>query len=363
MIVKQLIEKIITEIKDKRNNNQTFESFISERIGNYIEDVRKIEDLEFPFNKEKVVNKIIEAKEVIDGALREYSRANLIKSIEYIKEYVNNNNDNLLTWEISKDIILDQYWFRMRKQEDNHPVFPADQMFHIPFQLRTKVNTQRYSLPGYPCLYVSRSIWGCWEEMHEPKLSEFCVSCLKVVSNFTVLDLRIPRLNDILKDKVESTFCTLPFVIASSVPVLLPNDNFKPEYIIPQLLMLALVDNINIVGCSYTSTLRNDFFKWDLRLLDNIALPVQCVPTKEDKNEFCSKLTSYFTISDGTNYEYEAIREPFSTIFLKIMEKDGHCRDTGLEYPNSYFGQMEERLKANSNHFKHLDPTKKEINN
>lgn len=86
MIVKQLIEKIITEIKDKRNNDQTFESFISERIGNYIEDVRKIEDLEFPFNKDKIVNNIIEAKEVIDGALREYSRANLIKSIEYIKE-------------------------------------------------------------------------------------------------------------------------------------------------------------------------------------------------------------------------------------------------------------------------------------
>lgn len=104
------------------------------------------------------------------------------------------------------------------------------------------------------------------------------------------------------------------------------------------------------------------FFKWDLELLDNIALPVKLIPTGEDNNKFCSKLTSYFTISEGTNYEYEAIRKPFSTLFWNIVEEGGQCKDTGLEYPNSYFGQMEERLKANSNQLKHLDP-KKELNN
>lgn len=193
------------------------------------------------------MREIHKAYEVINLALLEYSRANLVNSIIGIKEYID-KDDNLRIWEISEKNKSDQFWFRMRKQEKYHPVFPAEQMFHIPFQLRTKVNTQRYSLPGYPCLYISRSVWDCWEEMHEPKLSDFCVSCLKVVNSFKILDLRIPSENEITIDNIEKILCTLPFVIACSVPVLFPDDNFKPEYIIPQLVMLGLVNNYQVVG-------------------------------------------------------------------------------------------------------------------
>ena len=45
-------------------------------------------------------------------------------------------------------------------------------LFHIPFELRHMVATQRYSMPGLPCLYLAGSIYTCWEEMGRPPLHE-----------------------------------------------------------------------------------------------------------------------------------------------------------------------------------------------
>lgn len=235
----------------------------------------------------------------------------------------------------------DTNWFRMRIQEKNKRTFSSNEMFHIPFQLRGKVNTQRYSLPGYPCLYVSRSIWATWEEMHEPNLSNFCVSLLKPILKFKVLDLRIIDDSKLEKLDVEKVLCTMPLIIACSIKVLYPDDNFKPEYIIPQLIMLALVDEQEWWGCAYTSTQRNPLFQWSLHKLDNLALPVKMVK----RDGLCTKLCDLFKITDATNYEYEMLKHAFGTTFWST-DNDYGMHDEGEDYENSIFGQMEDRLKG-----------------
>ena len=72
--------------------------------------------------------------------------------------------------------------------------FFADEMFHIPFEKRTDIVNYRYSITGYPCLYIGNSILSCWEEMHTPALDDFVVSRVQVNSDKQVktLDLRIP---------------------------------------------------------------------------------------------------------------------------------------------------------------------------
>lgn len=66
---------------------------------------------------------------------------------------------------IRKEIPADTSFYRMRKIEDRRTNITYDEMFHIPLNKRRMVTTQRYSTPGYPCLYLGKSIYTCWEEM------------------------------------------------------------------------------------------------------------------------------------------------------------------------------------------------------
>lgn len=56
-------------------------------------------------------------------------------------------------------------FFRARTHSGNGK-FTYEDMFHIPFDKRGIVKTQRYSFPGYPCLYVGATTYACWEELH-----------------------------------------------------------------------------------------------------------------------------------------------------------------------------------------------------
>lgn len=61
-------------------------------------------------------------------------------------------------------------------------------MFHIPFELRGKAATQRYSIPGLPSLYLGSSCYICWEELHRPDLNTVNSTRLKKDNNVKYLD-------------------------------------------------------------------------------------------------------------------------------------------------------------------------------
>ena len=346
MEFKALIENINNELTDVRNSNESLEENINKLLGQYLKAILSIDYnvfTQYGLSKGNIINNINKSNKTILDALSQYSSAHIADCVTTIKNYLI-ENDKLLILNINKDSQKDNKWYRMRNQEKYKRLFPANEMFHIPFQLRGKVNTQRYSLPGYPCLYISRSIWATWEEMHEPQLSQFCVSLLEPQISFNVLDLRLRNPESIQQDDMEKVLCTLPLVISCSIKVANPDDNFKPEYIIPQMVMLALVDRQDIIGCAYTSTQRNNFFDWkDITKLDNIALPVKDVA----KNGLCPKLSSMFKVSDSTNYDYEMLKQPFETTFF--TEIDGTIEiNTAKYYENSIFGQLENRLNDKS---------------
>ena len=63
----------------------------------------------------------------------------------------------------------DSNFYRVRQLPSIYEV-EAKELFHIPISKRGIVKTQRYSIPGYPCLYLGKSIYGCWEEMRRPPM-------------------------------------------------------------------------------------------------------------------------------------------------------------------------------------------------
>ena len=238
--------------------------------------------------------------------------------------------------------------YRMRKMENRRDVSYKD-LFHIPLNKRGIVNTNRYSAPGYPCLYLGTSIYACWEELGRPSMSQSMVARLRNDVDLYLLDLRVPTQQQFTAHVIEY-IRAFPLIIACSVKVKDQDATFKPEYLIPQLLMEYVIDiNVNnkmenpISGIYYTSVFRNDDFGFGIEKLENIAIPVQS-PLSSKK--YCQKLCDMFMLSKPTCDEMEQIRSGgYQTIEYDhqkaaIIMHQGEV--DGYEY--SSFGYLEKRL-------------------
>ena len=193
MEIKRIIKKINNKLTTVRRSGESLEEYLNAVLEDYKIDVSSISKETFikhGLDRDSIVDNIQNSNKTINDALIQYSTAHIVDCITTISDYIN-NNEKMLILRVNKDSQEDKKWYRMRNQEKYKRLFPANEMFHIPFQLRGKVNTQRYSLPGYPCLYISRSIWATWEEMHEPQLSQFCVSLTSPFLQYTPLSAKL----------------------------------------------------------------------------------------------------------------------------------------------------------------------------
>lgn len=238
-------------------------------------------------------------------------------------------------------------WYRMREIENAGRVTCKD-MFHIPMHMRGLVKTQRYSSPGYPCLYLGKHILTCWEEMGKPHLDNSFVSRYLTEKEFWVLDMSVVPFNDIDDDTLKVNFlCRVPLIIASMIKVKNKDDVFKPEYIIPQLLMEWILyqgknntdDKKNPIGIYYTSVFCDDDFGFNMEeeedvMMDNLAIPVFST-TKED---YCQELCHLFTLTHPTCDERERVKKPY-TVHTSHEESDKYF------YRYSTFGILEKRLE------------------
>ena len=238
--------------------------------------------------------------------------------------------------------------YRMRRMENRRDVNYKD-LFHIPLNRRGIVNTNRYSAPGYPCLYLGTSIYACWEELGRPPMSQSMVARLRNDVDLYLLDLRVPSQQQ-FSEHIIDYIRAFPLIIACSVKVKDIEATFKPEYVIPQLLMEYVIDiNVNnkmenpIGGIYYTSVFRNDDFGYGIEKLENIAIPVQS-PLSSKK--YCRKLCDMFMLSKPTCDEMEQIKSggyattEYDAKQERIVMHQGMVE--GYEY--SSFGYLEKRL-------------------
>jgi len=258
-----------------------------------------------------------------------------------LKNVLKSNSDLYIT-EVQKD----ELFYRMRSFEKRKGLSRKD-LFHIPISKNRIIKTQRYSAPGYPCLYLGKSIYGCWEEMHRPNSESTMISCFKSQENLLVLDLRIPTLDEFFQE-TEKYLQLFPFIIACGIPVRNAEDVYKPEYIIPQLILEWIIDNRfgkkdGLAGVYYTSAIRNDDFYVLDHEWDNLAIPVH--DSLSDK-EFCPKLKQLFWCTKPTCYEYEYIQGNINT--TGYWDNGPQRNDpAGLknDYYMSLFSRMEELIE------------------
>ncbi len=125
-----------------------------------------------------------------------------------------------------------------RGREGRH-IEDAYEMLHIPFNKRHNVPTSRYGIYGYPCLYISTSVYGCWLEINKPKLEDFFISRFELKEDLVVLNLANKGKCKTKEDR-EKYLYTWPLICASSIVVKEEERLFKSEYIIPQLLVQCI---------------------------------------------------------------------------------------------------------------------------
>lgn len=164
---------------------------------------------------------------------------------------------------------------------DNEKINGKD-MLHIPFDKRDIVSTQRFSIPGIPCIYLSTSSYGAWIEMGCPESSQFQVSSIQVPSNMRILNLcmqqyQIDGMSSSIgssEEEKQAKACLeiFPLVIATSYRVKKKERKFKSEYIISQILM-QVCGEIGIDGVAYLSKRTKDLYAYPQAVNLAIAIP------------------------------------------------------------------------------------------
>lgn len=237
--------------------------------------------------------------------------------------------------------------YRMREMEKRQDM-SYKELFHIPINKRGIVKTNRYSSPGYPCLYLGTSIYACWEELGRPPMNKSMVARLGNGVDLHLIDLRIPTFDQYEKH-YKAYMKAFPLIIACSVKVKEQEANYKPEYSIPQLMMEYVINNnvyrktkIPIAGIYYTSVFKNDDYGFGIDKFENIAIPVRR-PLSSKK--YCRKLCEIFMMTRSTCDEMEQMRSGGYIRMEYDKKKEAMVYHGNIgEYEYSSFGYLEKRL-------------------
>lgn len=189
---------------------------------------------------------------------------------------------------------IDQDWFnhdffrvRVPHGDENYKNRPLE-LFHIPYKKRYLARNDRYNMAGRINLYLSTCLNLAWRECNMPEKFYYA----KLISNYDIIKnwkflcflspqsictkyLVAPIFNnpEIVSDFIARYLKTLPLIIACSLINRHGDVPYKPEYVIPQLVMQWInLHPDKIRGVLYfPCTLQKSMRSWSGY---NIAIPV-----------------------------------------------------------------------------------------
>lgn len=216
--------------------------------------------------------------------------------------------------------------YRVTCVNDNTP-YGRKRVFHTPYYLRSKVSTNRYSIAGFPSLYLGTSLELCCEEVHYNPHEQFALaSKFQIERNYEynnteikVIELAI-KPQDFLTEENHNDFYKktrlfpegllnkaslrsayllwYPLIAACSFIRVNKKDPFAAEYIIPQLLMQwvrlqlgsSSKENRQLIGIRYFSCASEKASDMGF----NYVFPASGAQTD---NSFCPILTDAFKLT------------------------------------------------------------------
>lgn len=218
-------------------------------------------------------------------------------------------------------------FYRIRAGKEK---FSRLDMFHIPMNKRHLIKSYRYSIPGYPSLYLSTGRELCWFECGMPKefsyssfeLSLSDVDAVKFI-NFSIIptDLIFAHLSyqnremdaKLIDNFIVKYLITLPLRAACSIEVSNKDASFIEEYVFPQQLLLWIREHKHFDGIAYrTSSAIERAQDWNYI---NIVMPAT-----ELENGYCKNLARLFVVSEPVQVEIRNIIKNYETNIQKVRE-------------------------------------------
>lgn len=345
----KLYEKIVAMVPVKSDEIKDFRELLSDNLDTYLRSVKQLDVSERPDNWDEIKHRIKQLCEGINRAVESEYRGIRHSAYTTIKNQLDGYKtqkteiSGLALSENIHTVVRETKAYRMRivALDEQQKLMPKD-MFHIPLDKRGLVVTQRYSVPGYPCLYLAHRVYGCWEEMGRPDFGTVMISKFEAQKEFKMLDLRVPSKADWDADMVRYMLF-FPLVIASMVQVKNNKDTYKPEYLIPQLLTEWVISKNRedkgggeLLGIMYTSSQKNDDFAFPDDSFDNYAIPV-LKPLGSKK--YCKRLIDYFMLTSPTYYDLEVLRQGERYSLGSFGLSGDELKEQNIEL--SHFGVME----------------------
>lgn len=346
MINEDLIKQMNSLCPTRSCKVNEFPTKLKEKLSSYKESLNNIDFVSDSFEKSTVFDIVDKLTVAINEAVDLVYRGKL--SAAYGKL-------NVLVPSLGRFVYavdVDHSFYRMRTASgaEKSKIGYKD-MFHIPFQKRGIVSTQRYSAPGYPCLYLGEHSYGCWEELGRPDLDSCLISLIKNTKTLKLWDLRIPAVENLQYPVFETySLMLFPLVLACMFKVDDSNVSFKPEYIIPQILLQQIIDSPGIDGIMYTSVHKNKDYSFPDCVFTNYVIPVK---EYSIDYRFCPKLCESFKITKPTCEEYLKIQHgsdlaPNSDTIYIDEKWSLSMKNAVYNYNRSLFGNIEKWLSSES---------------
>lgn len=322
--------------------NMTISEYLGNHFEEYISDISKAADGENPLLGNnftaQLKDKLCLIKEIchqIIDTLKSNENGNIKES--YDKAYA--LFDMLSPFFLSRFSAKDYSGVYYRIRQGDFRIKPGDnsksqkaELFHIKQNLRKLIGAYRYSIAGFPCLYLSSGIELAWFECGMPRQFSYCrmkieetgEDALKLIdfSNRPIellSNIHVWLLNSQSEEQTKAIYkyllnyiITYPLTAACSIKVKQRESKFIEEYIVPQLLMQWISVNNNFDGIMYKSSLYTDLVQGMGAV--NIVLPVK----KFRDDGLCENLTSKISVSDigylDVNIEFAKYKEQLSKI-------------------------------------------------
>lgn len=291
------IKNEVFNLKKIRNNEEYFPDYVDTYLKSYIRFLEKNEI------GADVINSITDFSRNIYICLVEYYCGQHDSAKYYFDQAINCVNIKDIYKPLNENI-----FFRARKSDK--VCLTKEEMFHIPLEKRYLVSTQRYSYPGLPCLYLGSSYEVCCEELNNWNGNLSIAFIEQNSSNeMMILDLcffekfDFGKLSDTESEKLVRYW---PLVACCSFVYEDSKDmKFRPDYIIPQMLLEYIIDKNadvdirrtgeKVCGIKYHSVKKSFFNNNEKKskvTYDNYVFPV----ISNQSRGYCSDLKEQFVV-------------------------------------------------------------------
>lgn len=357
MEIKELLSNDIFNLPITNDTSKPFDLFIEDFFSKYLKLINKLDNpitlrdenhtisyMDIGVNQNILVKGLIKTIEC-------YYNGFTYEAFKIFQETINSKEYKNISKILKRTIIpKSESFYRIRKRENNHS-FNKKEMFHIPFEMRGIVPTQRFSIPGFPSLYLGNTLYLCWEELNRPQIDSFQAIRLENTKELTLIDLTTPpnEESDNISNDMYRYFMIWPLIACCSIKVKNESDIFKPEYIIPQLLLQYIRNDDKLDGIIYNSTHLTSKSAKVNNKLSNFVFPIKT----NKKIGHCPELVKLFNSTEILSWQlYQLTQGGTMTLYNAdeldyIDKKIPHLElipGKTLSYSNSILGKLEYQL-------------------